>query len=437
MIAEQGDVASPRERKRAKANKRNFTELGLQRLKPPATGQELVWDTDTKGLSVLLSSGGTKTYRATFMLHGKPISMKLGRVGEMELARARKLTSEYRGKAEEGIDPRVTPEDRYDAVVDSFIEHYARPRQRTWDQTEYYLRKVCEKWRDRPIGKITTTDAYNLLEEIKREHPRKAAVTLAWIKTLWRWAWKRGLVDHPIMDKVEIESEKRVRERYYSDAEIKAIWQAAEKLPGHERDYVKLLLLLAPRKSELTGIRPSELKFDDQGSPTVWVTPHERTKSRKKTNGKRRVYTTPLPPLAQGIVRERLKRGEGGLLFEGRAEGKPLNPGTPLRRKLAKHGAPTDFTYHAVRHTVATWLENEGHSEFERGLVLNHSGSGVTAGYSHGYAMDLKLALLTKWANHIERLVQSEGTTHCSADCLHGDDRKELEAAERLLLGIT
>ena len=35
--------------------------------------------------------------------------------------------------------------------------------------------------------------------------------------------------------------------------------------PGHERDYVKLLLLLAPRKSELTGIRPSELKFDDQG----------------------------------------------------------------------------------------------------------------------------------------------------------------------------
>src|SRR5215213_4068012 len=52
--------------------------------------------------------------------------------------------------------------------------------------------------------------------------------------------------------------------------------------------------------------------------------------------------------------------------------------------------------------------KNEGHSEFERGLVLNHSGSGVTAGYSHGYGMDLKLALLSKWANHIEALVQPE-----------------------------
>ena len=30
-------------------------------------------------------------------------------------------------------------------------------------------------------------------------------------------------------------------------------------------------------------------------------------------------------------------------------------------------------------------------------------------GYSHGYATDLKLALLTKWADHIEHLVQLEG----------------------------
>jgi integrase len=86
--------------------------------------------------------------------------------------------------------------------------------------------------------------------------------------------------------------------------------------------------------------------------------------------------------------------------------------GTGLIRKLAKLGAPADFTYHAMRHTVATWLENNGHSEFERGLVLNHSGSGVTAGYSHGYALDLKLALLTKWADHVERLVApGEGVT--------------------------
>jgi hypothetical protein len=36
-----------------------------------------------------------------------------------------------------------------------------------------------------------------------------------------------------------------------------------------------------------------------------------------------------------------------------------------------------------------------GDPEYERGLVLNHSGkAGVTAGYSHGYSLDLKRQLL-------------------------------------------
>jgi hypothetical protein len=52
---------STTQRRRRGANKRTFTELGLQRLKPPNTGQDLVWDNDTRGLAVLLSSGGTKT----------------------------------------------------------------------------------------------------------------------------------------------------------------------------------------------------------------------------------------------------------------------------------------------------------------------------------------------------------------------------------------
>ncbi len=68
--------------------------------------------------------------------------------------------------------------------------------------------------------------------------------------------------------------------------------------------------------------------------------------------------------------------------------------------------APRDFKLHTFRHTIATYLENSGRSEWERGLVLNHSGSGtVTGGYSHGYPLDLKRALLTEWAKHVERVV--------------------------------
>ena len=77
-----------------------------------------------------------------------------------------------------------------------------------------------------------------------------------------------------------------------------------------------------------------------------------------------------------------------------------------LKAKLVPLGAPRDFKLHTFRHTIATYLENSGRSEWERGLVLNHSGSGtVTGGYSHGYPLDLKRALLTEWAEHVERVV--------------------------------
>ena len=82
-----------------------------------------------------------------------------------------------------------------------------------------------------------------------------------------------------------------------------------------------------------------------------------------------------------------------------------------MANQFIRNGAPDDFQYHACRHTVATWLQNEGHSQFEIGLVLNHAGSGVTAGYSHGYPLELKRKLLCKWADHVASIVQPEGVT--------------------------
>jgi hypothetical protein len=54
-------------------------------------------------------------------------------------------------------------------------------------------------------------------------------------------------------------------------------------------------------------------------------------------------------------------------------------------------------------------LKAKGYSLFERGLVLNHAESGVTADYSHGYPVQLKLRLLTEWSDYVEALVQPAG----------------------------
>ncbi len=53
---------------------------------------------------------------------------------------------------------------------------------------------------------------------------------------------------------------------------------------------------------------------------------------------------------------------------------------------------------------------DQGHSKYERGLILNHEEAGVTADYSHGYPVELKRELLEKWADHVAQKVQPEGS---------------------------
>ena len=412
-------------KRRKKKNTTTFTDTGLKKLKPPEKGQELYWDKAQRGLSLLVSPGGTKTFRSTYKLHGDWLCRSIGRFGEMvpnadpdkenvNIGEARNIVANDRALAVKGIDPKEqgkqpASKDSFESVVDEFITHYAKPRQRTWDQTERVLKNNCAAWLKRPINDIGKQDARKLLRGfIADGHGPKAAVTRAWLKKLWRWAYGEDLVTAPIMEAISIEFERNERDRVFSDSEIKAIWSAADKCAPFERDYVKLLGLLAARKTELACMSRSDL--DDPTNPTVWTVPFELTKSRKTSN-KKRTYLVPLPPLAQRIVKGLLTRHKEDRLFHGlpvsmsKAGRLQFNDGR-LKKKLKQNGAPKDYYPHAWRHTIATFLQNAGYSEWERGLALNHSGTTVTAGYSHGYPLELKRKLLEQWATHIEQLIE-------------------------------
>jgi integrase len=412
---------------RAKANKVKFTEDYLRDIKMPEPGEQVViWDEKQIGLSVLLSGTlKTKTYRATYIIShkkehpeaGKAKTVKIGRVGEMSLDDARKTVVSYRGKANEGDNP-VKDKPRpttFGEVADEFIETYCKANQRTWDQTERILKNNCAELAGKKIAILQKPDYVRLCDRFAYDKddpcPYKASTTHSVLKTFLRWAESRGYVKTNVLIGSRVEYERRSRDKVYCDDEIRAIWKAADLMSKAEGSYVKLLLLLAPRKTALAAMRRSHL--DNADDPKIWTTPHELTKSTKRQrnpNKKKRVYITPLPALAQRILKG-LPKGEGGdpLLFPGLSVtmskvDQPIFNSAPLVRMLERNGVKA-FIPHACRHTISTWLETEGCSEWERGLVLNHAGASVTAGYSHGHATKLKLELLEKWAAHVEALI--------------------------------
>ena len=419
-------------------NRMTFTDLGISRLRPPKEGQRLYWDVGQKGLALLVSSGGTKTFRSQFKLHGQvadadPRSLRRDEAEGRQRERQRRDRAgdgpqrpgarQGRHRPETGAAGEAKHALTYGEVVDQFIEQYAKRRQRTWDQTEYALKgsageqrsgRGIARWLRRPIASITKTEAYDLLEGMIADgHGPKASVTLSWLRTLWKWAYKRDIVDAPTMEKVEIEVEKRSRTKVFDDDAIRATWRPADKLDPVEGAFVKLIVLLAPRKTALAEMRRSHL--DDAGEPDPVddaAGAGEAVAARRAEGGAARVPDA--AAAARGPdhqVSAEAGRGRRPASSPAGRRRTPISPTGPLHDEAGAAGAPADFQYHAWRHTIATWLQKQGHDEFDRGLILNHAEAGVTAGYSHSYALERKRDLLEEWSAHVESLVTPEGVT--------------------------
>ena len=445
-----------------KSNKIRFTPKGVHALRGPAKGHRMFWDKgdgSAPGLSLAVNAG-SKTFRSNFLLGGKPFSRKIGRLGEMvtdadlakeyahapdelkrmtrqqrlltkigmEISLAHDTVRDDRAKAAKGIDPREPEEDAspvllYKDAVALYIEMQAKPRQRSWEQTEAVLLRNCKDWLDRDVRSITIKDANAITDNyIRTGRGPTAAQTSAWLKQLWRFLWRRGDVDQPLMDMLKIEYEEKVRDRWFNDDEIMDIWDAAGKFNDPVlTGYFRLLLLTAPRKSALAWMRHEHITTEKivlprlKGEPEksveldVWLTPHSLVKAAK-TSKVKRVYKTPLTPFAKSVLQTVIDHKPGtGLVFEGRDMGVPIWPGSKLKRLLVKQGAPEDFTYHACRDTLGTWIQNQGHTDYEQKLLLNHAiTSGATANYAHGHPLLLKLDLLQKWSDHVEAVVSAD-----------------------------
>ncbi len=143
---------------RAKTSHRYFTEANVLAFKPKSK-QYLVWDAwvgrkrgpdPARGLAILVSPSGAKSYRVVFYYPGssKPHYLHLGSVGGMSLKDARARAKEVREDARKDEDPKAntpTQSDSFKAAVDSYIKHeqIGRLGNRSADETKVVMMINC------------------------------------------------------------------------------------------------------------------------------------------------------------------------------------------------------------------------------------------------------------------------------------------------------
>ena len=109
----------------------NFTKQHINNINPPKlqenkrVASDTYHDKNHKGLILLVSNGGAKTFYLYTKVQGKPERIKIGRFPDITIEQARKLAHKHKGEIVQGINPNKKKNIlRNEATLKEFFELY-------------------------------------------------------------------------------------------------------------------------------------------------------------------------------------------------------------------------------------------------------------------------------------------------------------------------
>jgi integrase len=374
------------------------------------------------GLYQIVQSSQCMSWASRYRLNGETSKLTLGRVAVKQgdagltLAAARKANAEVQEKVAQGINPAAEKKrekaaskeaqarlraDTIEHWVAEFIRLHVKVKNKSWRQGVWlFERHVLPAWKDRTIHDITRREVNALLREIAHGDPPRPILAnrvLSAVGKLFSWLTAEDVINVSPAKGVAQPGRENRRERVLSALETAAVWHGSEKLGEPYEQFVKLLLLTGQRRTEVSGMRWSEL---DLGKG-IWALPSERTK-----NG--RQHTIMLSRQALDILGS-ITPIEGPFVFTTTGENHIKNY-SRIKMALDRHVKLDEaFTLHDLRRTCATGMADIGVAPHIIEAVINHiSGhrAGVAGIYNRSQYGPQVAEASQRWADRIEQLVQ-------------------------------
>jgi integrase len=338
----------------------------------------------------------------------RPMKMSLGEWPVVTLKQAQEIARDTRFKP--GLDPlatlraprRETP-NTVEKMARLYVERHAKPHTRSWAVTEeMFERDVLPLWGRRPMASIRRHEVGDLLQGImERGSPYMAISVHALLRAFWRWSIDRGYLETSPIEGMRPPAKALARERVLNDAELVAIWRAAERMGWRYGSVMRLLFLTGQRLFEVAGARWSELDLEQR----VWSIPRERMKTAV-------IHDVPISDDAAGLI-ERLPRLAGS---------EHVFPAMPNVGNLCPHVrgfgwaksrmdmlcGVENWRIHDIRRTVATRIQGLGFRIEVTEDLLGHtkgSRSGIVGVYQRHQFKHEKRQALEAWAKSLRDIL--------------------------------
>jgi integrase len=221
------------------------------------------------------------------------------------------------------------------------------------------------------FGTLKLREARDLLRNGRQ--PATVNRYLSAMRSCWNWARAAGLVPQEKSWPTRLLlTEPRERVRFLSDTELAAVLREAEKQSPAMHAAVVTSLATGLRQGELLRLEWKDVDFD-KATVTVLVS--------KST--KRRSVHLPVPAIAALKLLRKSVVGPKRVFVQ--EDGQPWDKFfINYRWQLVRAAAGlTDFRWHDLRHSCASFLAQNGATLVEIGSVLGHSSPSITSKYSH------------------------------------------------------
>jgi integrase len=375
-----------------------LTDLSLKSLRPPQEGQRTYTDDALPGFGVRISQGGSRTF---VLVHGPTRRREtIGRFPPLTLqearAEARRRLAQYTlGKL--ALIP-ITVED---AVAQFIAAAEKRNKPRTVRDYRRLLKRHFNLGTTR-LGDVTATEIQRRLDRLSATpNEQNHAFTIAQI--FFRYSVAQGWLDRNPYEGMSLPNRTTPRDRVLADAEIAAVWRAADGYGYPFGTIVQLCILTGQRRSEIGRLRWDYLD-PEPGSITL---PAAETKNNRQ-------HTFPLGPTAASIVRS-IDRGSP-YLFPARRDFRMDMPSTVYnswakdKRAFDRMCPIAHWTLHDLRRTFSTNLAGLNTPPHVLERILNHSSgtiSGVAAIYNRFRYMEEMRAAIEAWEGKLARLIEA------------------------------
>jgi integrase len=299
-----------------------FTKVALAKIVPPIRPEgkqggvfDTYYDLREKGLVLLVSNGGAKTYYLYAKVEGRPERIKLGAFEDISIEQARKSATKHRGDIAEGTNPQQAKrafkqEATFKELFDEYMERYSKKQKRSWQYDEREVNKFLSHWFKRKISSITTQEIRRLHKTISDENGLyQANRLLERIRAIYNkaieWGWQGSNPAAGIK-----KFKERARDRFLQPHELPYFFEAlAAETNIAVKDYIMLSLLTGARKANMLAMRWDEISLEQR----QWRIPETK-------NGE--PVLVALSPQAMEILQTRKKPAEGGWVFPSVASSK-------------------------------------------------------------------------------------------------------------------